>query len=199
MTFQPTILVLFYVASIAAAADPSSSDVLAAVTPSMASAASATPTAETGVFFAGHYSLSPEVARRAGSPMTGDHLYLFPDGSYLYTEWGCLLPETIADKGTWAFADGRIKLASDQTVSQKQARRDRTFFPLSVEVGGTRQLFVLGFPRDYHYFREHTAPPNDFMFLLCARARIAVFSASDAAATKARLMKTAWNPNFFRQ
>ncbi len=201
MTLPRTILVLCLTASAAIAAEPSTSDILKVVTRSIPSAASATPTpttAEPGVFFAGHYSISPEVRRRAGPPMTGDHLYLLPDGSYLYTEWGCLLPETIADKGTWTFAGGRIRLATDNSVSQKPARHDRTFFPLSVEVGGMRQFFVLGFPREYNYFREKTAPPDDFMFLLCARARIAELSASDAAATKAQLMRTAWNPDFYR-
>ena len=198
MTLPRTFLLLLLVALTATAAEPSVTDVLAVVTRSVPSATSATSTAEPGVFFAGHYSISPEVARRAGPPLTGDHLYLFPDGSYLYTEWGCLLPETIADKGTWTFVASRIKLESDKTVSQKHARHDRTFIPLTIEIRGSRQLFILGIPRGYTYFREHTTPSDDFMFLICAQARIAELSASEAASTKARLMKTGWNPDFFR-
>src|SRR5947209_19022113 len=60
---------------------------------------------------AGHYSSNPKEIGR--SPLSGNDLYLFPDGSYLYSEWGDLEPVTIRDKGTWAFSDGAVKLVSD--------------------------------------------------------------------------------------
>lgn len=193
------LLIFLAVVSAAAAADPSATDVLGVVARSVPSAAAATPESDAGTFFAGHYAVSPEVARRAGPSLTGDHLYLFPDMSYLYTEWGCLMPETIADRGTWRFGAGCITLDSDKSVSQKHARHDRSFVALSVELHGVRQLFLLGLPRAYAYFREHTSPPDDFMFHICSRWRIAQFTESDAPSTKARLMKTAWNPSFFKE
>jgi hypothetical protein len=60
---------------------------------------------------AGHYSSNPK--ELGTSPLNGNDLYLFPDGTYLYAEWGDLEPLTIRDKGNWNFIDGVLALTSD--------------------------------------------------------------------------------------
>jgi len=57
----------------------------------------------------GHYS--------SGSGLSGSELYLFPDGTYMYTEWADIFPETLYDRGTWLCSESLIRLSSDGTLS----------------------------------------------------------------------------------
>jgi hypothetical protein len=51
-----------------------------------------------------------------GSGLSGSHLYLFHDRTYIHTEWTDLKPETIYDKGSWALADGLLAFKPDAAV-----------------------------------------------------------------------------------
>jgi hypothetical protein len=52
---------------------------------------------------AGEYSYP---AKELGSGLSGNDLYLFPGGMYIYDEWADIQTLTIRDKGTWKIADG---------------------------------------------------------------------------------------------
>ncbi len=67
---------------------------------------------------AGHYTNPPkDLLRRIGGVLSGDDLYLFPDGTYIYCEWADIQPLTIYDKGRWIFANGAVELKSDPDVT----------------------------------------------------------------------------------
>ena len=121
---------------------------------------------------------------------------IFSDQTYIYIRWADILPPTIYDKGAWSFDRQFIRLVTDNTVSQKRAMHDQYFVPLTTEISGVKQLFLFGTNRDYSYFLEHAKSGDDFMFLLCSRARIDLIT--DTNATKTRLMDEAWRPDFFR-
>jgi hypothetical protein len=146
---------------------------------------------------AGHYSSrSPEQDRRAGPAPTGDDLYLFPDGSYLYLEWGCILPPTIYDKGKWTYQHKFVQLKSDGSLPQTERPRDRSYLPLtSVDRSGALRLMGTDF--EYHYFRKHADKNDDFMLLICTKTRVELITTGTAAALYKRLMETAWRPEFF--
>src|SRR6266480_6371654 len=55
--------------------------------------------------------------REIGAGLSGDDLYLFPDGTYIYNEWADIEPTTIRDKGTWKIAEGLVQLTSDRDVT----------------------------------------------------------------------------------
>ncbi len=54
--------------------------------------------------------------KRIGPALSGDILYLFPDGTYIYCEWSDISPETISDKGAWTYSQGLVQLVSDTEV-----------------------------------------------------------------------------------
>jgi hypothetical protein len=57
----------------------------------------------------GHYSSSPEELRKRVVPMSGDDLYLFPDGSYLYLVWSDIPPTTVRDKEHGRYAEAKSR------------------------------------------------------------------------------------------
>src|SRR5436190_23502343 len=78
------------------------SDVLAVVRRFFASAEAMPAGDKPETTFSGAYTSSPpELTKRAGPPMRGDYLFLYPDGDFIYEEWMDIMPPTIFDKGKW--------------------------------------------------------------------------------------------------
>src|SRR4051812_4274500 len=64
------------------------SDVLALVRKFVATAEVIPPGDKPEATFSGVYTSSPpELTKRAGPPLRGDYLLLFPDGDFIYEEW----------------------------------------------------------------------------------------------------------------
>src|SRR5262245_47282297 len=77
-----------------------------------------------------------------GPGLTGGELYLFEDGTYISTEWGCILPETIQDKGHWKLDASVLSLEPDSDVTWSLQRgNNRRYVVLSL--GGTLRLLGL--------------------------------------------------------
>ena len=72
--------------------------------------------------------------------LSGESLYLFPDGSFVYTEWADIQPETIYDKGTWRLESGVLDLSPDTDITWKQTWERRY---LLVRLGSDRGSPVL--------------------------------------------------------
>jgi hypothetical protein len=68
---------------------------------------------------AGKYSnpSKESMASWGGGSLSGEDLYLFPDGAYIYCEWADVEPLTVHDKGTWNVSGLTIELASDPDVT----------------------------------------------------------------------------------
>ncbi len=67
---------------------------------------------------AGHYAnTSKELGERVGGFLSGDDLYLFPDGTYIFCEWSDVSLVTISDKGTWTLAKNSVELKSGPEIT----------------------------------------------------------------------------------
>jgi hypothetical protein len=133
-----------------------------------------------------------------GNYLAGNNLYLFPDGSYLYSEWADILSETIFDRGTWDYQDGRIRLETDNSVPQTFTRHDHLFLVLQTEDRFGLQTNLMGLLRDYEYFRKNASWWNgSFQFELRSKMRLQALTNQEATTLKARLMRDCWRPEFF--
>jgi hypothetical protein len=145
---------------------------------------------------AGHYSSSPDELRKQVVPLSGDDLYLFPDGSYLYLEWSDIPPTTIRDKGKWAVSGSEIALTSDHDITWKPGA-ERHY--LLVRRSGTAdEILAVGTDSDSRYFEEHAEDDPEFMLLLVSKARINGISEKDADDLKKKLIREAWRPEFYK-
>jgi hypothetical protein len=96
---------------------------------------------------AGHYTA--ETARLAalagnGGGLEKSDLYLFRDGTYVYTEWADIEPLTIHGQGSWSFRDGIVTLAPRGTRGGPPEPGDRHYAVLTFTDGGGRTLRLMG-------------------------------------------------------
>lgn len=143
---------------------------------------------------AGHYSSNPKELDR--SVLSGNDLYLFPDGSYLYLEWADVEPVTIRDKGSWTFSAGTVKLTSDRDVKWDPAA-ERSYVVVHRQ-SKPREVLLIGITLALPYFEEKADDDPNFMLLLVAKTRTASFHQQSVAQIKAKLMREAWKPEYFR-
>jgi hypothetical protein len=148
----------------------------------------------TAAFYGDFTSESKSMLKRVGAFLSGDHLYLFTDGSYLYVEWADVQLETIYDRGRWEYKDGNIILISDQTVPGFQALEDRTFLP--IEYKG--QLRLLGSKEQITYFQENAGDDPELMLMICSREKVESFTPEKSQLVQARLLKEAWRPDAWK-
>ena len=128
--------------------------------------------------------------------LSGDDLYLFPDGTYIYCEWADIEPLTVRDKGAWKLADGLVVLTSDKdvtwdpdTVPKYVAVRRRSHY---------HEILLVGIGRDLSYFEENAKDDPETQLLVVAKERAKTFRPATAAKAKAELMKQSWRPAYFR-
>jgi hypothetical protein len=89
---------------------------------------------------AGHYSKF--------SLLAGSEYYLFSDGTYLYTCWADIMPETIYDWGKWTVKDGCVHLISDGSLpSDSMQPEDHLFVPMLL--ANSSHMRLIGWPRQF--------------------------------------------------
>ncbi|PYT49663.1 MAG: hypothetical protein DMG43_15745 [Acidobacteria bacterium] len=134
--------------------------------------------------------------KRIGPALSGDILYLFPDGTYIYCEWSDISPETISDKSAWTYSQGLVQLASDPEVKWN-AGIDRQLIALRRSSVQDEVLLieVTGLP----YFEQKAGDDPESMLLIVAKERSKPIPSSEAPKIKASLMKKFWNPKFHSQ
>jgi hypothetical protein len=146
--------------------------------------------------FAGKYSSAhPELTARHLWLHGGRNLYLFPDRTYVYCEWGDLLEETVFDKGTWRIQGSRISLSSDPEVTW-QDRGQRAY--VAVRRATRNEILLVGEDSDLSEIEGSAGDRPEAMLLLHSCARLEPLAPSDAVEVKLRLLKRAWNPAFFQ-
>jgi hypothetical protein len=141
----------------------------------------------------GKYS-NPPKAFHGG--LSGDDLYLFPDGTYIYCEWADIEPLTVRDKGAWKLADGLVVLTSDSNVTWDPGA-ERKY----VAVRGKshrHEALLVGIGRDLSDFEENAKDDPETQLLVVAKERAKTFRPATAAKAKAELMKQSWRPEYFR-
>jgi len=135
----------------------------------------------------------------SGGGLTGCQLYVFQDDSYVYTEWGCLEPETIHDKGSWQVTRGVLTLASDSDVTwqpsgdRKYATFRLTNSPRQLLIGLDFQLRV--FESVVREMPTHAAT----LLTLASFRRDREWRAGEGLLLKSQLMKRNWRPEYFQK
>jgi hypothetical protein len=144
----------------------------------------------------GHYSSTPDELRRRVVPLSGDDLYVLPDGSYLYYVWSDIPPGTIRDKGTWVVSGDELTLTSDSDITWNPGAERR--YLLVRRRSQTQEILAVGMDRDLRYFEEHAGDDAEFMLLLVAKVRVNGISAKESIGLKKKLMREAWRPGFYK-
>jgi hypothetical protein len=147
---------------------------------------------------AGQYtSSSEELGRRVGGFLSGNDLYLFPDGSYIYCEWGDIEPVTVHDKGTWRVKDGFLELETGADVTWKP-NLEREYIIVH-RASRPDEIVLVGAKDDLSYFEQNAGHDPEFMLLVVSKVRRTPLTRSESAKLKARLMRENWRPQYFRE
>ena len=130
--------------------------------------------------------------------LSGENLYLFPDGSYVYTEWADLLPETIFDRGTWTVDAGVVRFAPDAAIVWKPGS-DRRY--AAVTLPTRAELRLAGLDRSLETFldlvREHPDTTPLEWLDVGALKRDRTIATGEAEALKRALDEESWDPGYF--
>lgn len=152
----------------------------------------------TSAQLAGRYtSESEELRKRTGNFLDGDDLYLFPDGTYVYCEWGDNEPLTVYDKGAWTFSGGTIELRSDHEITWEPKTERR--FVVVHRNSRSDEVLLVGTERGISEFEELSHADPTFALLTAGKLRVRAFDPASAKRVKAQLMQESWRPEHFRQ
>lgn len=147
---------------------------------------------------AGHYTNPPkDLIRRIGGVLSGDDLYLFPDGTYIYYEWADIQPLTIYDKGQWTFTNGAVELKSDADVTW-DPKVDRTHLAVRRQ-SHRNEILLVGLRCDLPYFEQEARDDPESMLLIVCKGRRGKLTRAASRRIKARLLRESWHPEDFKE
>jgi hypothetical protein len=142
----------------------------------------------------GKYS---DPAKEFAPGLSGNDLYLFPDGDYVYDEWADIEPLTIRDKGHWQLVDGVIVLSSDKDVTWEPGA-ERRYIAVHRR-SRSREILLVGTDRALVDFEANGGTKPEMQLLFVAKQRSASFKGDqDALRTKEKLIHDAWDPVYFQ-
>ena len=152
----------------------------------------------TGVQIAGQYANpSKELIKRTGPPLSGENLYIFPDNSYVYCQWADVMLNTVFDKGIWSFDSGILELKSDPEIVW-DSELERKFLAVR-RPSHKDEILLMGLRKSLPYFEKNAGDDPELMLLIVTFPRVQPVSQAATARLKARLMREAWRPDFFRK
>jgi hypothetical protein len=94
---------------------------------------------------AGHYTAeTPRLTKMGGGGLEGSDLYLFRDGSYVYTEWADIEPLTIHGQGRWAVLNGIVTLTPCSARGAPTEPCDKRYAALRFTESGGTTLRLMG-------------------------------------------------------
>lgn len=132
-----------------------------------------------------------------GPGLAGKELYLFPDRSYVYTEWADIMPEVVMDKGRWALEDGSLVFTPDPDVTWRQ-RSDRWFVAVRANEESGDRLF--GLERSFDLLKKILGGEDVYAgstIWAMALRKQGDIDATHGPAFKARLLERAWDPEAY--
>jgi hypothetical protein len=132
-----------------------------------------------------------------GGTLSGEDLYLFPDGTYLYCEFADVEPLTVHDKGRWKLSGALIELLSDAEVTWGPRAERR--YVIVRRSSRASEVLLIGLQRELPNFEAGASDGPESMLLVVALARAERYDANAAVKAKAWLMKNAWRPGWFSQ
>jgi hypothetical protein len=146
---------------------------------------------------AGHYANPPtDLVRRIGGVLSGDDLYLFADGTFIYCQWSDIQPLTIYDKGQWTFANGDVELKSDLDVTWNP-EADRTYIAVRRR-SHRKEILLVGLRSDLAHFEREVRDDPESMLLIVSKERKAALTLAEGKKIKARLLRESWHPDDYK-
>jgi hypothetical protein len=136
---------------------------------------------------AGRYSAETPLTAGMIGGTSGNSLYLFRDGSYLYVEWADIFPETLMDRGRWSLRSGMLELTSDSLSADKGFLEDTHYVAFCLPESGRPALRIVGSNRQLAMlekeFKEDQqgADNRRFLLMLYSRERLDEYSTPDAS------------------
>ena len=141
---------------------------------------------------AGEYSSPP---KQIGASLSGDDLYLFPDGTYIYDEWADIEPTTIRDKGKWAILEGFVQLTSDADITWA-AGAERKYIAVHRQTH-TEEILLVGTANALSRFEQDAKDEPEIELLVVCKERSKSISAAGTRKLKQKLIRQSWRPNYF--
>jgi hypothetical protein len=138
-----------------------------------------------------------ELRARVGPFLSGEDLYLFPDGTYIYCEWSDIMPKTVHDKGNWIAKDGIVEFVSDEDMTW-DPELDRRHVVLR-RASHEKEIMIIAVPSGIEYFDKNAGDDAELMLLIVGMARTEMLPEKTSSTVKTRLMREAWDPKFFRK
>ena len=149
--------------------------------------------------FAGQYrNPSKELINRVGPPLSGNDLYIFPDGIFVYCEWDDIMPTTVFDKGTWSLSGDILELKSAIEVTWSP-HLERRFLAVRRQSHSGEILLIAIDGDDLQYFEKEAKDDPELMLLIVSRQRDKTISQAETAKLRAKLMREGWRPGFFHK
>jgi len=145
---------------------------------------------------AGHYASGSEEMRKRAVLLSGEDLYLFPDGTYIHLQWCDIPPVVIDDTGTWVVSNGLVKLRSHPEVTWRNIVQ-REYLVLRHDFGSSKPILLIGISSDIPYFEKNAKKDPEFMLLMLSRVRTEDIKPENSDKVKTNLMKESWQPEFF--
>ena len=136
------------------------------------------------------------LTRTIGGTLSGDVLYLFPDGTYIYTDWSDISPETISDKGAWKYSNSIVELVSDAEVKWKPGIDRRL---VALRRSSARHEVLLFEETRVPDFKKDAGEDPESMLLIIAKERNKRLMPSEALKLKANIMRSLWDPKVHGQ
>jgi hypothetical protein len=146
---------------------------------------------------AGQYTNPSEELNKRVIPMGSQKLFVFPDGSYIFTTVSDIPPDTISDKGTWSLNGDTLELHSDRDVKWKSKGVERKHLVVRRR-GHNDELFLVGIGWNLSYFEKNAKTDPEFQFLLDSLKREKPITAEEVEPLRKQLIKEKWQPAFYR-
>jgi len=132
--------------------------------------------------------------------LSGRTLYIFADHTYIYCEWADIEPLTIYDKGSWSLVNRILAFKADADVSWKQRLFDRRHMAIRLQAS-PRDVRLVGVDDELAFAEDgakHDGSSDGYLrFISFTRKR--PLKPEETTALRARLLKEAWRPDYFRK
>jgi len=147
----------------------------------------------TTAYLAGKYSYP---AKKFQPGLSGNDLYLFADGTYIYDEWADVEPVVIRDKGTWKVADGLVVLQSDSEVIW-DPDAERKYMAVHRQ-SRPNEILLIGTGRALSNFEEDSKDDPETELMVVCKERSRTIARRQIPTLKEKLMRESWRPEYFR-
>jgi hypothetical protein len=125
-----------------------------------------------------------------GGSLEGLTIWLFRDGTYIYTEWSDIHPQTIHDKGAWSVSEGVVALQTDPDVTWTP-ENPHHFVAMKLRKDSSRWLMQID-------ARTEPQQGESGVDLLRTEGWRRIAAIHNEAAARSQLLSECWRPEWFQ-